>query len=184
MFIFAYSWIDVQLQITDEERIKEANNCDEVRKKAQLSMMKVVHDLKNPILAIEELVEYEDDVSGLEFKENKKIKKCKSYKFEKNVLIKYENNQINKIMSNLDICDEFVSKSKICSKCMKILNQIKCEIKFETTDLLEMFENLKTSFKLGQGMEIVEEKINIPTHEIVQSIGYTHKKLAINGFNE
>lgn len=47
-----------------------------------------------------------------------------------------------------------------------------------------MLENLKTSFKLGHSMEIVEEKANVTTQEIVQSICKTHKKLAINGVNE
>jgi len=47
-----------------------------------------------------------------------------------------------------------------------------------------MLENLKTSFKIGHSMEIVEEKVKVATHEIVQSICKTHKKLALNGVNE
>lgn len=47
-----------------------------------------------------------------------------------------------------------------------------------------MLENLKTSFKLGHGMDIVEEKIDVSTNEIVQSICKTHKKLALKGLNK
>jgi hypothetical protein len=65
LFCCADSWIDIQLQITDEERSAlETKLCDEVRKKAEINMMKVIHDLKNPILAIDELVddqEHQDD---------------------------------------------------------------------------------------------------------------------------
>ena len=60
---------------------------------------------------------------------------------------------------------------------------MKSEINFETSDLMEMLENLKTSFKLGHSMDIVEEKIDISTHDVVLSICKTHKKLAINGCN-
>ena len=60
---------------------------------------------------------------------------------------------------------------------------MKSEINFETSDLMEMLENLKTTFKLGHSMDIVEEKIDISTHEVVLSVCNTHKKLAINGGN-
>ena len=48
----------------------------------------------------------------------------------------------------------------------------------------QMLDNLKTSFKLGHNMDLIEEKINVSTKEIVQSFCNTHKKLAINGINE
>lgn len=51
----------------------EIKLCDEVRKKAEINMMKVIHDLKNPILAIEELVNdrYDDDSEELQEKTSK-----------------------------------------------------------------------------------------------------------------
>jgi len=61
------------LQLTDEERSElETQLCDKARKKAEINMMKVIHDLKNPIQAIEELIGEVDDVKEVntEEKEN------------------------------------------------------------------------------------------------------------------
>lgn len=50
------------MQITDEERIElEYKVCNDVRNEAEIKMMKIIHDIKNPILAIEELVEDVED---------------------------------------------------------------------------------------------------------------------------
>lgn len=71
----------------------------------------------------------------------------------------------------------------MCFNCKRILINLKSQIKFETSDLLEMLENLKTSFKLKNGMDLLEERVNISAYDIIESISKTHKKLAINGFN-
>lgn len=89
--------------------------------------------------------------------------------------------KINTSSSNM--YDGDIEKKKLCVNCKQILRNIKGEIKFETSDLTEMLENLKTSFKLGHIMDLVEDKVNISSHEIVQSICMTHKKLAINCCN-
>lgn len=44
-------------------------------------MMKVIHDLKNPILAIEELVDEEDNFD--EFQENESYQSKKNFKIKK-----------------------------------------------------------------------------------------------------
>lgn len=55
----------MKLQITDNERIEfESILCDKVRKKAEIKTMKIIHDLKNPILAVEELVHDDEDCSN------------------------------------------------------------------------------------------------------------------------
>jgi signal transduction histidine kinase len=77
-----------------------------------------------------------------------------------------------------------MSIDQVCFKCKKIFKNLKSELDFETSDLMEMLENLKTSFKLGHSMEISEENVSITTQKIVQSICKTHKKLAINGVNK
>ena len=51
-----------QAELTDEERNElETQLCDQERKKAEINMMKVIHDLKNPVSAIEELINHTDD---------------------------------------------------------------------------------------------------------------------------
>lgn len=76
------------------------------------------------------------------------------------------------------------NNENICQECKIILKNLKNEVTTELNDLLEMLENLKTSFKLGNNMDIFEENILISTNEIVQSIGKSHTKLALNGFNK
>jgi len=153
------------LQITDEERkTLETKLSEEVRKKAEINMMKVVHDLKNPILAIEELVDDQEEEEEDTHETHGKVKK--------------------RISVNELPIDEEMCISKVCFKCKKIFKHLKSELEFETSDLLEMLENLKTSFKLGHNMDISEENVKITTNKIVQSICKTHKKLAINGVNE
>lgn len=50
------------MQITDEERNEfEIKLGDEIRKRAEVNTMKVIHDLKNPILAIQEIMDDKDD---------------------------------------------------------------------------------------------------------------------------
>lgn len=134
------------MQLTDEERSElETQLCDQERKKAEISMMKVIHDLKNPVSAIEELInDTDEDEEEEEFqkKPNKSIRK-----------MTLDPNDIN----------QGYDKSKICQKCVKILRYLKSGINSEISDLSEMLENLKTSFKLGHSMDIVEEKVKVTT---------------------
>lgn len=147
------------MQLKDEERLE----LETMRKKAEINVMKIMHDLKNPILAINELVDNGDqDIN--EFQE-------------------HTNQKVSRRIS-IDSIDTDISKSNICYKCRKTLKILNCEIQFETSDMLEMLENLKISFKIGHDMEIGEEKENVTTYEIVQSISKTHTKLANNGVNE
>lgn len=53
--------------------------------------------------------------------------------------------------------------SEICQHCKNILRHLYCDIKSELVELSEMLENLKTSFKIGHSMDIVEEKVKVAT---------------------
>jgi hypothetical protein len=132
------------LQLTDEERNElETQLCDQERKKAEINMMKVIHDLKNPVSAIEELINHTDEDEKEEIQ--KKPNKCRK--------ISLDPNDINQ---GYDL-------SKICQQCKIILSYLKKEINSEIIDLSEMLENLKTSFKIGHSMDIVEEKVKVTT---------------------
>ena len=59
----------------------------------------------------------------------------------------------------------------MCQQCIKIFEKFKNEILSEISELLEMLENLRISFKIGHDMNIEEEKTYVSTEELVNSIG-------------
>jgi len=92
------------LQLTNEERSElETQLCDQERKKAEISIMKVIHDLKNPISAIGELINDTDEDEEFQKKPNKWIRQ-----------MSLDPNDIN----------EGYDKSKICQQCKNILRHL------------------------------------------------------------
>ena len=91
------------MQLSDEERNElETQLCDQERKKAEINMMKVIHDLKNPVSAIEELINHTDDD-------------------EKEEIQKKPNKFIRQMTLDLNDINQGYDLSKICQQCKKIL---------------------------------------------------------------
>jgi hypothetical protein len=105
-FVLFYIILDrLSLHLTDEDRNElETQLCDQERKKAEINMMKVIHDLKNPIQAIEELInDTDEDEEEFQKKPNKFIRQ-----------MSLDPNDINQ---GYDL-------SKICQQCKKILRHL------------------------------------------------------------
>lgn len=96
----------MKLQTIDGERIEyESRLCDQIKKGAELTMMKVIHDIKNPILAIEEIANDEEaDIN--DFQEDK------------------PNLGSIRRGSTLDQVEEYCV-SKICNRCKNIFKNLK-----------------------------------------------------------
>lgn len=127
--------------------------------------MKVIHDIKSPMLSIKQII------NSIEV-ENGEVSKKDSTNFLRN---------LDKKVTALESDDLLKLNEKLTNDlkvALETLNDSQRQINFEIEDMEEMIENLKTEFKSKNQMKFKEEVKEVEAKEFLQSLQNSHMKLA------
>jgi len=148
-------YIHIDIQLEKNEKFSKSKD---------LKLMKVIHDIKSPMLSIKQII------NSIEV-ENGEVSKKESTNLLKD---------IDRKDTALESDDLFKLNEKLQNDlkvALETLNDSQRQINFEIEDMEEMIENLKTEFKSKNQMKFKEEVKEVSAQEFLQSMQNSHMKL-------
>lgn len=129
-----------------------------------LKLMKVIHDIKTPILSIKQIIN--------------------SIEVLNNTLKINNSNSLTDALDELDNIGNTNSTQMCTQDAINIILATQKSINFELEDMEEMIENLKTEFKSKNQMQFKEEVKEVESKDFLKSLQNSHIKLAESAKNQ